>query len=65
MRTVITFLFIFQILGAAALFGTALRDSQAYRVPFGKQFMPYRTQICVCLWLIASLFANVVSLRML
>lgn len=56
---VIVFLFIAQVLGAAALLGTAIRNARAYKVPFGRLFLTEKQQIIVLLWLLASLFANV------
>lgn len=62
MNTIIVVLFVAQLLGAAAMFGIALRDARSYRTPFGKLFLPYKTQVIVCLWLMASLLANIIAL---
>ena len=51
--------FMAQLLVMCAIFGTAMRDVKSYRTPFGKLFLPYKTQVVVCIWLMVSLFANV------
>lgn len=59
LQYVILILYIAQILGLAAIFGTAIHDARQYKTPFGKLFLPYKLQVIMCLWLFASLFANV------
>ncbi len=39
---VMVILWVAQLLGFSFLFGRALTDSRAYRVPFGRQFMTFR-----------------------
>lgn len=58
---VMAILWVAQLLGFSFLFGRALADSRAYRVPFGRQFMTFRVQVAVCLWLFVSLMANVLN----
>ncbi len=62
---VMAILWVAQLLGFSFLFGRALADSRAYRVPFGRQFMTFRVQVAVCLWLFVSLMANVLNWRLL
>lgn len=59
MRIFLGILFMAQVLVMCAIFGNALKQTREYRTPFGKLFLPYKTQVVLCLWLIASLFANV------
>lgn len=59
MKYAMIILFIAQILGLAAIFGNAIHDARQYKTPFGKLFLPYKLQVIMCLWLFASLFANV------
>lgn len=58
-RILFGIIFMAQLLGACAILGIALKQTREYRTPFGKLFLPYKTQIAVVCWLIASLFANV------
>lgn len=59
LRIVIVFLFIFQILGASIILGSAIRNARQYRVPFGRNFISEKQQLAVLLWLLASLIGNV------
>lgn len=51
--------FIAQLLVIAAIFGLALKDQKEYRIPFGKLFLPLKLQVALCIWLMISLFCNV------
>lgn len=59
MREIAAFVMMAQVLGVAAILGTSLRDLRSYRTPFGKLFLPFKTQVIVLIWLLASLFLNV------
>lgn len=59
MRLIMFLLFAAQLFVLAYIFGTALHDARQYKTPFGKLFLPYKTQVILCLWLFASLFCNV------
>lgn len=58
-KYVLVVLFIFQALVDAAIIGNTIRNARAYKVPFGRQYLPEKLQIIVLIWLMASLFANV------
>lgn len=60
-RNVLALLYMAQLLGICAIFGMALRDARQYRTPFGKLFLPYNTQIVLCIWLFGSLFVNLLT----
>lgn len=59
MRIVLGIGFMAQLLVMCAIFGLAIKQTREYRTPFGKLFLPYRTQVVLCIWLLISLFANV------
>ena len=59
MRIFCGVLFMGQLLVLCAIFGNALRDAKQYKTPFGKLFLPYKAQVGLCIWLMISLFANV------
>lgn len=60
-RNVLALLYMAQLLGIYTIFGMALRDARQYRTPFGKLFLPYKTQIVLCIWLFGSLFVNLLT----
>lgn len=61
-RNILAFLYMAQLLGISALVGMALYDARQYRAPFGKLFLPYKTQIVLCIWLFGSLFVNLLTI---
>lgn len=58
-RYAMVILFIGQALVAAAMLGTAIRNSRQYKVPFGRLFFSEKQQLILIFWLLASLFCNV------
>lgn len=64
-KYVLVTLFIFQALVAAAVLGNAIRDARQYKVPFGRLFISEKLQVIVLLWLLASLFANVLFIAVM
>lgn len=60
-HNVLALLYMAQLLGICAIFGMALRNARQYRTPFGKLFLPYKTQIILCIWLFGSLFVNLLT----
>ncbi len=52
-------LFIGQLLTVCTMLGLALKDMRSYRTPFGRNFLPFKTQIVVLVWRLFSRFCNV------